>query len=47
VQRHLEQLGLPLDVIMHPRRQVLRMEFAQLDSEVQQIFAALQKGGTR
>jgi hypothetical protein len=29
---------------MHPRRQVLEMDFARLEQEVAQVFAALQKG---
>lgn len=44
VQKSLPQLALPLDVVMHPRRQVLEMEFARLQQEVAQVFAALQKG---
>lgn len=44
VVRNLPQLALPLDVVMHPRKPVLDMEFARLDREVGQLFAALQKG---
>ncbi|MBZ5522780.1 MAG: ribonuclease P protein component [Acidobacteriia bacterium] len=44
VQKSLAQLALPLDVVMHPRRQVLEMEFSRLEQEVSQVFAALQKG---
>jgi ribonuclease P protein component len=44
VRNHLAQLALPLDVVMHPRRQVLEMDFARLEQEVAQVFAALQKG---
>ena len=44
VRNSLAQLALPLDVVMHPRRQVLEMDFARLEQEVLQVFAALQKG---
>ena len=44
VQRHVAQLTRPLDVVLHPRKSVMTMEFAQLDSEVEQILAALQAG---
>ena len=47
VQRHLGELALPIDVVMHPRKPVLNMDFAQLESEVAQIFAAIQKGRQR
>ncbi|HWX56181.1 MAG TPA: ribonuclease P protein component, partial [Verrucomicrobiae bacterium] len=43
VQRHLAQLTRPLDVVLHPRKSVLEMEFGRLDSEVEQIFAALRR----
>ena len=43
VQQHLAELVLPLDVVLHPRRQVLDMEFAKLDAEIGQIFTAIQK----
>lgn len=44
VQRHVAQLVRPLDVVLHPRKSVMTMEFAQLDSEVEQLLAALQAG---
>ena len=44
VQRHVAQLTLPLDVVLHPRKSVMTMEFAQLDSEVEKLLAALQAG---
>jgi ribonuclease P protein component len=46
VQRHLAGLLMPLDVIMHPRKSVLSMDFAHLDAEVGQILTAIQKGRT-
>ena len=47
VQKHLSEILLPLDVVLHPRRSVLTMEFAHLDAEVGQALAALQKGKTK
>ena len=47
VQKHLHQLHVPLDIVMHPRKAVLHMDFARLDSEVEQLLAAIQKGKTR
>jgi ribonuclease P protein component len=44
VQRHLVALSLPLDVVLHPRKSVLKIEFVRLEAELEQIFAALQKG---
>ena len=44
VQRHVAQLTRPLDVVLHPRKSVMTMEFAQLDSEVEQLLSALQAG---
>ena len=47
VRRNMKTLTHPVDVILHPRRTVLEMEFAKLDREVGQIFrmieAALRK----
>jgi len=47
VQRHLAELSAPLDVVMHPRKAVLNMEFARLDAEVAQVLGAIQKGRTK
>lgn len=47
VQRRLTDLARPVDVVMHPRRSVLDLDFAQLDREVKQLFAAIQQGRTR
>ena len=42
--RHLGELGKPLDLVLHPRKSVLTMDFAALDSEIGQVFAAVQRG---
>ena len=47
VQQHLAELVQPLDVILHPRRQVSDMEFTRLNAEVGQIFTAIQRPPTQ
>ncbi len=44
VQRRLATLSLPLDIVLHPRKSVRTIEFVRLEAELEQIFAALQKG---
>lgn len=43
VRRHAFILNGPIDVILHPRRTVLTLEWVALDREVAQIFRAIQK----
>lgn len=47
VQRRLQELSRPVDVVIHPRKSVLDMEFSRLDQEIKQLFAAVQKGKER
>jgi ribonuclease P protein component len=47
VRRHLCELARPLDLVLHPRKSVLTLDFAQLDAEVAIVFAAVQKGQGR
>jgi ribonuclease P protein component len=42
VRRNLTLLSAPLDVVLHPRRVVMEMEFAALEREVGVIFRAVQ-----
>jgi ribonuclease P protein component len=42
VRRNLGLLSAPLDVVLHPRRVVIEMEFATLEREVGIIFRAMQ-----
>jgi ribonuclease P protein component len=42
VRHHIATLTFPVDVILHPRRTVMEMEFARLDREVEQIFRMIQ-----
>jgi ribonuclease P protein component len=50
IRRNATILSGPVDVILHPRRTVLEMEFAKLDREVAHVFrtiqTALDKPGT-
>jgi ribonuclease P protein component len=47
VRNHLRELCRPLDLILHPRKSVLTLEFSQLDAEIMQVFAAVQRGRGR
>jgi ribonuclease P protein component len=47
VRMHLGELQLPLDVILHPRRTVLTLEFAALEREVRQIFRSVQNAAAK
>jgi ribonuclease P protein component len=44
VRNHLRELARPLDLVLHPRKSVLTLEFSQLDAEIVQVFAAVQRG---
>src|ERR1700749_1823554 len=44
VRHNLGLLHAPLDVILHPRRVVMEMEFAALEREVGATFRAVQAG---
>lgn len=43
VRRNLATLDAPVDVILHPRRSVIDLEFAVLDREVANVFRAIQR----
>ena len=47
VQPNLGEITRSLDLVLHPRKAVLTMEFAELKAEVQKLFAAVQKGKGR
>lgn len=47
VRQHLRELAAPLDVVLHPRKSVLTLQFEQLDAEIMQVFAAVQRGKGR
>jgi ribonuclease P protein component len=43
VRKNLPALTTPVDVILHPRRSVIDLEFSALDREVAQVFRTIQK----
>ncbi len=43
VRKNLATLDAPVDVILHPRRSVIDLDFATLDREVAQVFRSIQK----
>jgi len=43
VRRNLGLLNGPVDVILHPRRSVIDLDFATLEREVAQVFRAVQR----
>ncbi|HXA85358.1 MAG TPA: ribonuclease P protein component [Candidatus Dormibacteraeota bacterium] len=47
VRNHLRELARPLDLVLHPRKSVLTLKFGQLDAEIMQVFAAVQRGRGR
>jgi ribonuclease P protein component len=47
VRRNLPLLSAPVDVILHPRRSVIDLEFTALQREVAQVFRQVQKSATR
>lgn len=38
VRRHIAELPVGVDLVLHPKHSVLTMEFAKLDAEVLRIF---------
>ncbi len=44
VRLHLNELPPRVDVVLHPRRMVLEMEFDRLQREVSRIFASVVAG---
>jgi ribonuclease P protein component len=47
VRRNLSALSTPVDVILHPRKSVIDLEFAALDREVANVFRAIQKAAEK
>lgn len=47
VQRRLPQLARPVDVVLHPRKSVLEMQFSRLDAEIENLFGVIEKGRAR
>ena len=42
VRKNLPSLRMPVDVVLHPRRSVIDLEFATLEREVGNVFRAIQ-----
>ncbi len=42
VRLHISTLVADVDVVLHPRRSVLTIEFSRLEKEVARIFASIQ-----
>src|ERR1700761_4796661 len=47
VRKNLATLSTPVDVILHPRRSVIDLDFALLEREVGAVFHAIQKAAER
>lgn len=47
VRRQLPQLGAQVDVVLHPRRSVIDLDFTILEREVGTVFRAVQKMSQR
>lgn len=47
VQHRLMELARPVDVVLHPRKSVLKMSFPALEQEIRQLFAAIGKERAR
>jgi len=47
VRHNLELMTAAVDVVLHPRRSVIDLEFTQLEREVAQIFRAVQSACNR
>lgn len=43
VRRQISLLRLPVDVVLHPRRSVIDLDFAILEREVAAVFRAIQR----
>lgn len=43
VRRNIAILEGPIDVVLHPRRSVIDLDFAALDREVAQVFSSIRK----
>jgi ribonuclease P protein component len=47
VRKNLATLSTPVDVILHPRRSVIDLDFTILEREVGTVFRAIQKAAER
>jgi ribonuclease P protein component len=47
VRNNLSTLSTPVDVVLHPRRSVIDLEFAVLEREVANVFRAIQNAAQK
>ena len=47
VRRNIATLEGPIDVVLHPRRSVIDLDFATLEREVAQVFSAIRKASPK
>ncbi|MEO6983683.1 MAG: ribonuclease P protein component [Edaphobacter sp.] len=47
VRKNLSALSTPVDVILHPRRSVIDLEFTTLDRDVANVFRAIQRAAEK
>jgi ribonuclease P protein component len=47
VRKNLPSLRTPVDVVLHPRRSVIDLEFASLEREVGNVFRAIQNAAEK
>lgn len=47
VRKNLSSLRTPVDVVLHPRRSVIDLEFATLEREVGNVFRAIQNAAEK
>lgn len=47
VQEHLAEFSASIDIVIHPRKSIMTMEFSRLQSEVRQIMAEAMKGRSK
>jgi ribonuclease P protein component len=47
VRKNLATLSTPVDVILHPRRSVIDLDFPTLEREVANVFRAIQKASEK
>jgi len=47
VRKNLSALSAPVDIILHPRRSVIDLEFATLDREVANLFRTIQRAAEK
>jgi ribonuclease P protein component len=47
VRKNLSSLSTPVDIVLHPRRSVIDIEFTALDREVANVFRAIQSAAQK